>query len=186
MNVDFLFFSQRYVKRILVFLSILAVPLSISVAVAAELSREEAAKTISASLGYPKFETVAIEKRYTIDYERVKKWSGGQAAPGICVGYKGPRFADAKQVLHRLQERGLLTIGKEEVEGTNCITNFARIKLTKEGQKYLLKESDSEFNLRASDIVVGQVTGIVRPKGSASAMVEIRKPAESKPRFPTQ
>ena len=135
-----------------------------------ELSRDQAAKIISASLGYPKFETVAIEKRYMIDYKLVREWNGSQRASGNCA--RGPRFIEFQQALQSLQEKGLLTIGKEQVEGTNCITNFARIELTKEGHKYLLEASNSEFKLRTSNIVVDKVTGIVRPKGSASALVE--------------
>ena len=163
--------STKYSKKWSAFLLLaFLVLLGTSCSDSKELTREKAATLISASYGYPHHEEVELKKLYTKDYQRIDN-----SRPGTCLGYGGPKFNGKFEVaLKQMLDKGLITITDEQQEGTNCITNFARIGLTDVGRKYMLEESDHSYTLKASDIVIDQVSGIVRQKDAPLALAEYK------------
>ena len=161
--------STKYLKKWSAFLlPAFLVLIGASCSDSKELTREKAAALISASYGYPRHEEVELQKLYTKDYERIVK-----SRPGTCLGYSGPKFNGKIEVaLKQMLDKGLITITDEQQKGNNCITNFARIGLADVGRKYLLEESDHSYTLKASDIVIDQVSGIVRQKETPLALAE--------------
>ena len=119
------------------------------------LSRGDAAQLISRSLKLPEVETTQLNKRF------VKKfWSDPSSMPAVFAG-NDHEYSDVKAKLDELQAKGLITIGETQQNGTSG-GHFllATVKLADEGRKFLVAETDFGYQVKTSEIVFGEVTGI--------------------------
>lgn len=138
----------------------------------AALDRERAAALVKMAYGYPLPDKAVMLKRYLIEYHTIKKWAGGQAVPGLCVGVDAKKWPEVAPIIEELASQGLVLVTREKVEGHNCVTTFTRVDLTDQGRAFLLGEDDSEYALKVSEVDVNQVTGIVQQQGSSFATAE--------------
>ena len=116
------------------------------------LSNSQAKKLIIKKYHYPQTQNFKLQKYYIEPHN-------GQ----IPKGYTGETINDNNNndLLHRLQRIGVITIGsKEGYQPTGTSYKIFTVDLTKEGEKYLIKESNDIYIVKTCDISFIKVVSI--------------------------
>ena len=123
-----------------------------------DLSRDKAKDLIINKYGFPKYETDKINKEYLELWKclyKMRDWKGG------CIG-----CGAFPENLTYFQNNGLIVIGQKNIQGINGWTWELQswlvytVTLTDEGKKYLISESDMEFEFKTCELNFGEITGI--------------------------
>ena len=135
------------------------------------LSRKKAEELITKALRLPVTETFVLGSYFK------RSWSDPASGPfGIsaaCMVSGGDRtYSEMEQYLTGLQSRGLITIGERKDHNGECNFLYATTNLTEEGKKYLVKESDGVHQMKANDLVFGEITGIQVFEQSKTALAD--------------
>lgn len=121
------------------------------------LSRDKAKDLIVQEYSLPQPETTKLGKRYF-----KKKW-GDRLAFGmekLCWVKEEQYLVDVKSKLDNLQSKGLITINESDQNGDGCHYIWVNAILTNDGKKYLVSDSNSEYEVKTAEIAFGQITGI--------------------------
>jgi hypothetical protein len=116
-----------------------------------DLSRPKAAELISRQLKLPMTETITLGKSYL-----KKSWDDSW---GVCMVI-GDKYPDVKKWLDELQAKDLISISEDRQHEGTCNYLYATVTLTDEGKKYLVKDADGAYHLKADELTFGEVTGI--------------------------
>lgn len=121
------------------------------------LSREKAEVLIIKKFNLPRTETMQIKKTY---YVKNYSLGTGFCPVGIYSGSSENMYSNYKQLIEGLQSNGMVLVKEDKrIENSICWI-WADVSLTDEGKKYLVNESDKQYELKTCEIVFGEITGI--------------------------
>jgi hypothetical protein len=117
-----------------------------------DLSRDDAKELIIQKINLPQTETLKIEGTYFVSQQ-------GRQVTSI----EQPYFSQYRTMLEGLQSKGLITINlaNEDDQASGIYFTWAYVTLTDEGKKYLISESNGNYEVKTSEITFGEVTGIL-------------------------
>jgi hypothetical protein len=131
-----------------------------------DLSRQKAAELISKQLELPTIETTQLGKSYLKN-----SWGDPSMMPAVCV-VTGDQYSDVKKRLDELQAKDLIRIGENQQHEGECNYIWATVKLTDEGRKYLVKDTDGAYQLKVDELTFGEITGIQIQEQSKMAVAD--------------
>ena len=109
---------------------------------------------ISESSHLPASQTIKLGKRFL-----KRSWVYPPTGEVILSG-NDIMYDDVQKELAGLQKNDLISIIETQENQGAAHWSFANVKLTDEGKKLLVTETATEYQLKANDIVFGEVTGI--------------------------
>jgi len=77
----------------------------------------------------------------------------------ICM-VREARYSVAKSKLDDLQSKGLITINESDQYSDGCHYTWANAILTNDGKKYLVRDVNTEYEVKTCEIAFGQITGV--------------------------
>jgi hypothetical protein len=146
-----------------------------SVACGSDLSRADARRQISRKLQLPATQTTRVPR---LALNRATSVPGDGFMPAITICQDlGTQWADVRSRMETLQQKGLVTLGRETRRSGNCTYEYTTISLTSEGQRYLVAERGDGFAVRTHTLTFGDVTGIrvVKQLNVAQAEYTLRR-----------
>jgi hypothetical protein len=139
-----------------------------------DLTRDEAKDLIIKKYGFPKYESNRFYKEYlqvSIN-QGVRDWKGGSIRRNF------------PENLNSFYKSGLITIGEKHIQRINNWDGRVKdwlvytVTLTNEGEKYLINESENEYEVKTCVLSFGEITGIQMQKqanGASANYTIIRK-----------
>jgi hypothetical protein len=137
------------------------------------LDREEAKKQISKTENYPVIVDYEFTKGFTKDYNT--------QGNGVTIDVGGDDWESKKRKIESFEKAGLITFEetphREETTafllGTTIRTwTSVKVSLTDEGKKYLLKETNNNFDVKLWETILNDVTGIQEMDQQKTAKVD--------------
>ncbi len=128
-----------------------------------DLSRGKAKELITQKNKLPQVETTKLAKKYLI-----KSWGDGWKLCGV----NGERYSNAKNRLTDLHSKGMISLSESQEHQGGCHYHWVIASLTPEGQKFLIKESYGEFEVKTCEISFGEITGIQQQDQFKEAIAE--------------
>ena len=158
---------MRLIKNL--FASILLLVFAITVtSCSKDLSRDKAKKLIVKNKDLPQTETTNIEKKYYIS-QYGDRGAFGMQKIGLVTN---PNYSGHKRMLDDLASEGLIKVEETKESSNGVHYTWASVALTKKGKKFLMSESDSQYEVKVSEIVFGEITGIQTSKQFKVAEVD--------------
>ena len=145
-----------------------AVVLSLAACGNRPLSRNDAERILNAGLGFPKFTTTTIKKRFL---KEAKGSQGFLCIAGLARGID--RLNDQMPRLEPLRKKGLIQFGKDAiVRERYCRYVYATIELTAQGKTFLASETADTFVVNEFQWLLDRITGIQMAEQNTQARVE--------------
>ena len=90
----------------------------------------------------------------------------------VCLTLDENRYEGSKDMLDYFLGNGLITIKDTEEYYDRCHTIYAKVTLSNEGMKYMVKQSVGEYEIKVCDLVFDKINGISEEEKSNLAEAE--------------